>query len=247
MIRSRNANLYALGQVEAKWFEDTVGLVPSRSSKKSRVATLGFSADTHDGVGGGSWGNLAAGWRFRKNSTSRARSSGRLTHSPRAPTAASTSSNFQLAGCRPSADRSPSMRRCGGRSPWTISTRQRRWSWAARTAYGVRAYPEGEAYGDQGVIGTAEARLTLSQWVRAVPGQLQAIAFIDVGTVDYAHDPWFAGRNRSHRSGIGGGLTWAAPDGFLVKASYARRLGDERVTSGPDHSGRAWFQIVKVF
>ena len=114
-------------------------------------------------------------------------------------------------------------------------------------AYGVRAYPEGEAFGDQGILGTAEARLTLNQWLTFVPGQLQAIGFIDAGVIEFAHDPWFAGRNRSKRSGVGGGLTWAEPHGFQVRASYAHRLGDQRVTSGPDRKGRFLVQLVKIF
>lgn len=43
----------------------------------------------------------------------------------------------------------------------------------------MRAYPEGEAYGDQGLIVTGEARLTLGRWLSFVPGQLQGIAFVD--------------------------------------------------------------------
>lgn len=110
----------------------------------------------------------------------------------------------------------------------------------------MRAYPEGEAYGDEGLIVTGDARLTLGQWLSFVPGQLQGIAFVDAGAIDYAHDPWFAGCNRSHRSGAGAGLTWTGPDGFQLKASYAHRLGDQRVTSGPDRSGRFWFQIAGI-
>jgi hemolysin activation/secretion protein len=114
-------------------------------------------------------------------------------------------------------------------------------------AYGVRAYPEGEAYGDQGYIATLEARLMLSHWAPSFPGQLQLIGFVDVGEVEYAHDPWFTGSNHAGRSGIGAGLTWAGPHDFIVKASYATKLGDAKVTSGPDSSGRAWFQISKLF
>jgi hypothetical protein len=33
----------------------------------------------------------------------------------------------------------------------------------------------------------------------------------------------------------------------VLKASYARKLGDEATTSGPDEDGRAWFHISKQF
>jgi hemolysin activation/secretion protein len=114
-------------------------------------------------------------------------------------------------------------------------------------AYGVRAYPEGEAYGDEGVIATAEARLMLNRWTGSMPGQLQLIAFVDAGQVNYAHNPWFAGPNRARRSGYGAGLNWFGPDNLIVRASYARHLGDQAATSAPDHGDRIWLQIVKLF
>ena len=38
-------------------------------------------------------------------------------------------------------------------------------------AYGVRAYPEGEAFGDEGYIATAEARLMLDSLTGSLPGR----------------------------------------------------------------------------
>lgn len=73
-------------------------------------------------------------------------------------------------------------------------------------AYAVRAYPEGEAYGDQGYVATAEARLTFPQ---VVPGTIQLVGFVDVGEVDYAKHPYFDGSNHAKRSAYGGGV--AAP------------------------------------
>lgn len=64
LIRSRNLNLYALADAEARWFVDNIGLVSSRATKRSRVASLGFAADSHDEFGGGGWSNLSAGWSF---------------------------------------------------------------------------------------------------------------------------------------------------------------------------------------
>jgi hemolysin activation/secretion protein len=109
----------------------------------------------------------------------------------------------------------------------------------------VRAYPDGEAFGDQGYLATGEARLALGS-LAAIPGRLQLIAFVDTGAVDRAHDPWFPGPNRTHRSGAGAGINWEGPYDLLLRASYARRLTGP-ATSAPDDGGRAWFQIVKLF
>ena len=114
-------------------------------------------------------------------------------------------------------------------------------------AYGVRAYPEGEAYGDEGYLATVEARLTLPPVATHVPGQFQLIGFVDAGEVRFAHDPWFTGRNHARRSGYGAGVNWSGFDGWVAKATYARKLGSQDATSAPDKSGRFWFQLAKLF
>jgi hemolysin activation/secretion protein len=114
-------------------------------------------------------------------------------------------------------------------------------------AYAVRAYPEGEAYGDQGFVATLEARYVVDSWASGLPGEFQLFGFVDHGQVEYAHDPWFTGSNHARRSGIGAGVAWAGPHDIMVKATYAHKLGDQVATSAPDEDGRAWFQIVKLF
>jgi len=114
-------------------------------------------------------------------------------------------------------------------------------------AYGVRAYPEGEAYGDDGYIATAEARWLLPRWSAPIPGRVQLIAFVDTGTVFLAESPWVTGKNRETRSGAGVGLTWIDNNSFVLRATYARELGNTPATSAPNTSGRFWIQLVKYF
>jgi hemolysin activation/secretion protein len=244
LVRSRDVNLYALGSLEAKWFEDRIGLVSSRSNKKSRVATIGLSGDSHDDFGGGGWTNVSGGFSYGDFDIASP-----LERAVDALTARRDGGfgKVDFAAARLQTVSGPLSLYGSVRGQLAFDNLDTSEQMELGGAYGVRAYPEGESYGDQGYIATAEARLTLSRWVDSFPGQLQAIAFVDVGEVQYAHDAWFTGSNHAHRSGVGGGLSWAAPEGFLLKASYAHRLGDQRVTSGPDHKGRFWFQIVKLF
>ncbi|MDB5460200.1 MAG: Polypeptide-transport-associated domain protein ShlB-type, partial [Caulobacteraceae bacterium] len=114
-------------------------------------------------------------------------------------------------------------------------------------AYGVRAYPEGEAYGDQGYILTAEARLRLARLSEFTGGQLQAVVFADTGSVTLSKSPWAAGPNRRTLSAAGVGLTWADAHNLAIKVSYAFKLGNEPAISAPDRSGRFWVQISKFF
>ncbi|MDB5696709.1 MAG: Polypeptide-transport-associated domain protein ShlB-type [Sphingomonas bacterium] len=244
LLRSREANLYATGALEAKWFEDRVGLVSSQSNRNSRTASLGFDADGRDDLAGGALSTVSA----------------RLTvgeldiTSPfeRAIDAAAgrTDGGFgklDFSAARLQTIGGPLSLYASVRGQIAFDNLDTSEKMQLGGAYGVRAYPEGEAFGDQGVIATAEARLGLNDWITFQPADLRVIAFIDAGVVDFAHDPYFAGPNRSRRSGFGAGLSAGLVSGLTLSATYAHRLGDERVTSGPDRAGRFWFQVNQLF
>ena len=113
--------------------------------------------------------------------------------------------------------------------------------------YGIRAYPEGEAFGDEGYILTLESRLQLKGCASDLPGQLQLIGFIDAGAIHANHKPWAPGENRRYLSGAGIGLNWGQAQDFMVRAYYAMKLGNETAKSAPDAKGRFWIQAVKYF
>lgn len=243
LIRSRDANLYALVGADMSWFEDRIGLVSSESDRISRTLDLGLSGNMRDALGGGGTTIFSLGVTY-----------GDLDIRSPLDLAADALTARSNGGFGKAEFNLARLQALGG--PLSLYTSLRGQVAFANLdssekmelggAYGVRAYPEGEAYGDQGYIATVEARLALSRWTSALPGQLQLITFVDVGAVDFAHEPWFPGPNRSHRSGIGAGLDWAGPHDLLLRATYAHRLGDP-ATSAPDGGGRAWFQIVKLF
>jgi hemolysin activation/secretion protein len=110
----------------------------------------------------------------------------------------------------------------------------------------VRAYPEGEGYGDQGYVATVEGRLDLPRW-RVLPGRTAAFVFADTGQVDAVKTPWIAGPNQLTRSGAGVGVSWANRNDFLLKVTYASKLGGTKATSAPDAPGRLWVQLAKFF
>jgi len=245
LVRSRRANLYAVAAVDAKWFEDKVDLVSSVSHKRSQVLTLGLNGDSHDEFGGGGWNAVSLSW-----STGNLDIRSPLDRAADALTARSDGhfDKIQFSAARLQAIAGPLSLYGSVRGQFAFDNLDSSEKMELGGAYGVRAYPEGEAYGDQGYVATAEARLMLSDWMGGtMPGRLQAIGFVDVGQVDYAHKPWFTGSNRAHRSGIGGGLAWFAPGDLILRATYATKLGSADATSAPDKSGRAWFQVVKLF
>lgn len=103
-------------------------------------------------------------------------------------------------------------------------------------AGGVRAYPEGEANGDEGWLASAELR-----WLPA-PGW-QTGVFVDAGGVTISRKPLAVGDN--HRQLQGGGIAgeWQSPRHWLARLSLAWPLGSERATSDTPREVYVWGQL----
>lgn len=241
LVRSRRGNLYLQAGADARWFEDKFGFIPSVSFRRTQVGSIGLSGDVRYSSGftlysaSVSFGNLdIRSPADRAIDAATARADGGY-------------GKLQASFARLQTITGPLSLYGSVRGQVAFDNLDISEKMELGGAYAVRAYPEGEAYGDQGYVATVEARLQLFPRIARGPGDLQLFAFIDVGEVDFAKDPWFAGSNSARRSAYGGGLSWAAPGGFFVKGTYARKLGDEVATSAPDRSGRFWVQVAKTF
>jgi hemolysin activation/secretion protein len=101
-------------------------------------------------------------------------------------------------------------------------------------AYGVRAYPQGEAVGDQGWLGTLELRYALTpQW------QLQA--FVDHGEMRLNKERWDDGDNNRSLSAAGFGSNWST-GAWQLGAVLAWKVGGEDPQSDRDRTPRMWAQ-----
>jgi len=115
-------------------------------------------------------------------------------------------------------------------------------------AQSVRAYPEGETYGDQGYVLNVEARAALPRLYAQQSGLLQLVGFVDTGMVRLNRRPWDSSDNRRTLSGVGVGLNWASGEGDVVlKAFCAHKVGAAASTSAPATATRFWLQAVKYF
>ena len=113
---------------------------------------------------------------------------------------------------------------------------------------GVRAYPSGEATGDQGFIVNAESQTLMPGWSDSFPGQLQLGGFIDAGSVKLSRAPWTAGNNSRTLAAAGLLLHWIrSEDALDLKASLAFKVGSEVAQSAPDSDWRAWLTLTKFF
>ncbi len=244
LIRSRDTILSATWAMDAKRFQDKVDSTASVADKKAQVLTASLYGNQRDNLGGGgqsayslavSAGNIDLQTpAVQALDAVTAQSQGNfnklaftLSRQQRVNDAVSLSAaiNGQLAS--KNLDVSEKME-LGG-------------------MYGVRAYPEGEAYGDQGYVLSLEARWLLPKLSDRLPGQVQLVGFIDTGRITLHKNPWAAGQNQRTLSGAGIGVNWFESGNFMVRAYYAFKLGSEAATSAPDANGRFWIQAVKYF
>ena len=113
--------------------------------------------------------------------------------------------------------------------------------------YGVRAYPLGEASGDDGWMWTSELRWNLPTG-EGDKNIWQLIAFADGGHVDSYHNGAPAGQpNGRSLYGAGIGVNWSNEANWVAHLHYARRIGGARALSERDIGGRFWFQLYKFY
>jgi hemolysin activation/secretion protein len=110
--------------------------------------------------------------------------------------------------------------------------------------YGVRAYPQGEAAGDDGYVFNAELHYRVPQ---APVENLELVALLDHGESRINHNAFAPGTNTRRLSGAGVGINVAAGSGWLLRTSWSWRTGHEPATSDTPRSGRGWLQLVKFF
>lgn len=244
VIRSRRANLYALASFDYKLLKDEIGIVSSNSNKHIRAGTLGFAGDFRDDLAGGGSTVFSASWTIGDLDI---RSAPERAADAASARSAGGYNKLQGSIARLQSVAGPLSLYGSVRGQVAFDNLDSSEKVQLGGAYGVRAYPEGEAFGDTGYVATAEARLRLNESGGELPGQFELIGFIETGEVRYAQDPWFAGSNHAVRSGYGAGLNWYGPEGLILKGSYARKLGTGPATSAPDRDGRFWVQLVKLF
>lgn len=109
---------------------------------------------------------------------------------------------------------------------------------------GVRAYPVGEAAGDEGELATLEVRYALAPWLGATPS---VVLFADWGHVRINDTPFTAGANSRSLGAAGPGLTLAKAGDFSVRAYWAARTGGQAATADADRRSRIWLQAAKFF
>ena len=244
LIRSRDTNLYAGLVYEHRRFEDRIDLFDAVTEKSARVATASLYGNHYDGFGGGGANAFYLGL-----------SAGDLdieTPSARVADAATARAHggytrlaFNVSRLQYLTDLWSLYGALGGQvASGNLDASEKL---VLGGMDGVRAYPQGEGFGDEGLLANVEVRRLLPGLSGHVPGQVHLLGFVDGGRITVDKDPWFAGDNTRSLSGAGIGATWDDPGNFAVRSYYARKLGSEDAISAPDRSGRFWIQAIKYF
>ncbi|TAM08952.1 MAG: ShlB/FhaC/HecB family hemolysin secretion/activation protein [Pusillimonas sp.] len=244
LIRSRNNNLYAQLAYEDRTFKDYQDATGSATYKKAHVLIASLYGDHRDNFGGGGLNRYSLTWSFGNLDiqTPEARAyDNQYAHT----NGAYNKIAFSASRLQHITD-SVSLY-AGIRGQWASKNLDISEKMELGGMYGVRAYPEGEAFGDQGYILNLEARWRLPKFAPRMPGQVQLIGFVDTGTVIANKSNWASGPNRRTLSGAGVGINWAVANNFSVTAYYAHKLGNAQAQSAPDKSGIFWIQMVKYF
>ncbi|MCI6086932.1 MAG: ShlB/FhaC/HecB family hemolysin secretion/activation protein [Selenomonas sp.] len=106
-------------------------------------------------------------------------------------------------------------------------------------ANAVRAYPQGEASGDVGILGTAEFR-----YYTDLTG-LVLSTYFDAGHVKLSKDGSDGGETLK---GWGVAASYTKPGDWFARLDYARRIGsDPNMSEDAKSKGRVWFILGKIW
>lgn len=110
-------------------------------------------------------------------------------------------------------------------------------------ANGVRAYPQGEGSGDEGVLGTLELR-----YHTKLPG-LTLSTYFDAGTTRMMHStPRGFVNGTTTLKGWGVGVSYTRPNDWFARFDYARRIGGfENMSNDAKSKDRMWFILGKIW
>lgn len=229
LMRSQTTNLVLNGQLERKSFVDEVRFNQTKKNKSATVIPLSLNFDHRDGVAGGgvSYGSLSATWGDLSLDTASERQTDKTT----AQTQGSFYKlNLDAARIQNIGANFSAYARLAGQ--WANKNLDSSEDMSLGGPRGVRAYPQGEASGDQAMLGQVELRYNYKM--------LTPYVFYDAGRVSINTSPWTAGNNTREISGAGFGvrIVYQAWSGDIAAAW--RNSGGKPQSDTRDDSPRIW-------
>jgi hemolysin activation/secretion protein len=240
VIRTLYRNLSVQVSYDDKHLDDRVDSITSDSHKTLGVLTLGLSGDRTDGVAGGGVSvyslNLITG-NLRLDPVTAAidrSAGGHHTEGRYEKVAFNYSRNQNLTD-----EFLLYMAVTGQASSKNLDTSETQ---SLGGAYGVRAYPQNEATGDDLAMLSVELR-----WREPDLPELQVIGFVDTGIARVNHSALPTDtNNRRTLTGEGFGFQWVRANRFALKTYAAWRATAPPMTD-VDHRPRLWLEFAQYF
>jgi hemolysin activation/secretion protein len=234
-LRGRDANWWGQFQYDRKQLVDRVGAVAASTEKTLGNWTAGVSGNVVDTLAGGATNSLSlVGVRGHLALDATTAVIDQVTAAS-AGNFSKWTASFQRAQNLP-AEFSMLFSASGQWSSKNLDSSEK---FSLGGAYGVRAYPQGEALGDEGRLLSLELRRPLAQnW--------DARLFYDDGRVTTNRRPWTTADNSRHLAGYGVGVAYATGR-FALRMFAAWKGNTGQPTSDPDRTPRVWAQGVTYF
>lgn len=235
LVRSQEANLTLVAAYQHKTLNDRNDSVDSSDSKFSNGVPLGLNFDIRDQWGGGgvTYGsalytlgtlNLDGGLRSADRDT--AKTDGRFSKL-----------NIDVARIQALPRNFSFFARLS--TQFAMDNLDSSEKFGLGGVYGVRAFPSGEGFGDEGALTQVELRYNLDRFT--------PYAFYDAGSVRLNHNSYDAGKNHRSISGGGLGLRFDHPS-WAADALLAWRLsGGDPVSDSKDYQPMAWASLRYKF
>ncbi|EJN03237.1 ShlB/FhaC/HecB family hemolysin secretion/activation protein [Herbaspirillum sp. YR522] len=241
LLRSRQANIYAQAQLDAKQLRDSIDAGGTHTDRHLDNWVLSLNGDRRDSILAGGISIWSLGWTI-----------GRVDFDDTAAQTADAASartrgsfsKWNLNFSRLQALGNRDIVYFNAALQWSDGNLDSAEKMTVGGPYTVRAYDIGAVSGDTGAYGTLEWRHDLGL---SMPGKLQTVAFIDSARVRINRHPWSSGENSVSLSGIGAGLNWDGPDSWKAALSVATSIGAHPSTVAAPASARAWLTLGKTF
>ena len=243
--RASDSNLSIGLNVDSKRFENTAAGV-ELNNKRARVGTLSLSGDLSDALGGG--GVWLGGLNWVNGDFDLSRNAGDFSVDQAGAQCNGSFTKWQwnLARLQQISPRSSGWLAVSGqRAGKNLDSSEK---FGIGGPGGVRAYPAGEASGDDGWLLTAE-------WRYQLDANVQLSGFYDRGGIQRDHQRYSgtANPNTVVLSGAGVGARWMLGGDLVLSASAAWRIGENplRDAGGMDSDGtrrkpRLWLSVSKT-
>ena len=245
LIRSRNKNLYAQLGFDYRTYKDQINLIDSNTNINNQVLMPGIYGDQRDSFSGGGLTTYGLTWSLG-NLDIQAFAARNQDSQTTNTNGAYQKMTFNAMRLQKVMDTPISF--YGAITGQVSSKNLNIWEkMAIGGMNGVRAYPAGTAFGDQGYVINLEVRYLMPAWRDSIPGRVHLVALYDTGTINYNKNIWSTANNSATLNGAGVGITWSDPNNFFIQGYYAHTIGGIPSTISSNASGQFRLQLIKYF